>query len=226
MALLSLSAQGQPSTIYRQKTRTFHTADEFARTRAGKVQIQRQVDRQEETALRQLPLRLPVSQFTVIGIESPSVTWVGSPHGAVRLSRDRQAIEYFAGQRWLPDDHVTGIGFDGNATWIETPKGFARIEYAPTTLADKSRAFVQRVQARHNRWGLTASSHLREPGDISTNQMVSTDNDGLWTAMYVAAECFRYTVTGETDARENARRGMRAIMRLEAITGIPGFPAR
>jgi len=226
MALLSLSAQGQPSTIYRQKTRTFHTADEFARTRAGRVQIQRRVDPQEETALRQLPLRLPVSQFTVIGIESPSVTWVGSPHGAVRVSRDRQAIEYFAGQRWLPDDHVTGIGFDGNATWIETPKGFARIEYAPTTLADKSRAFVQRVQTRHNRWGLTASSHLREPGDVSTNQMVSTDNDGLWTAMYVAAECFRYSVTREADAGENARRGMRAIMRLEAITGIPGFPAR
>lgn len=220
------TAQGQSAATYRQKTRTFHTADEFARTRAGKVQIQRRVDPQEEATLRQLPLRLPVSHFTVIAIESPSVTWIGSPLGAIRLSRDRQEVEYLAGQRWLPDDHVTGIGFDGNATWIETPKGFARIEYAPMTLADKSRAFVERVQARHNRWGLTASSHLREPGDISTNQMISTDNDGLWTAMYGAAECFRYAVTGETDSRENARRGMRAIMRLEAITGIPGFPAR
>jgi hypothetical protein len=224
--LCATVAQGQPPAIYRQKTRTFHTADEFARTRAGNVQIQRRVDPQDETALRQLPLHLPVNQFTVIGTESPLVTWIGSPHGAVRLSRDRQTVEYFAGQRWLPDDHVTGIGFDGNATWIETPKGFARIEYTPMTLTDKSRAFVQRVQARHNRWGLTASSHLREPGDISTNQSVSTDNDGLWTAMYVAAECFRYKVTGEAEARENARRGMQAIMRLEAITGIPGFPAR
>jgi hypothetical protein len=33
-------------------------------------------------------------------------------------------------------------------------------------------------------------------------------------------------VTSEADARENARRGMQAIVRLEAITGIPGFPAR
>jgi hypothetical protein len=220
------AAQGQPPGTYRQKTRTFHSTEEFARTRAGQVQIQRQVDAQQEAALRQLPLRLPVTQFTVIGIESRSVTWIGSPHGAVRLSRDRQTVEYFSGQRWLPDDHVTGIGFDGSATWIETPKGFARIEYTPMTLMDKSRAFVQRVQARHNRWGLTASSHLREPGDVSTNQLVSTDNDGLWTAMYVAAECFRYKVTGEAEARENARRGMQAVMRLEAITGIPGFPAR
>ena len=44
--------------------------------------------------------------------------------------------------------------------------------------------------------------------------------------MYVAAECFRYKVTGERDARDNARQGINALMRLESITGIPGFPAR
>jgi hypothetical protein len=94
------------------------------------------------------------------------------------------------------------------------------------TLAVKSRTFIDRIQARHNRWGLTASSELRVPGDASTSRPVSTDNDGLWTAMYVAAECFRYAVTHERDARENARHGMEAILRLESITGIPGFPAR
>jgi hypothetical protein len=86
--------------------------------------------------------------------------------------------------------------------------------------------FVERIQARHNRWGLTADSRLREAGDVKTNQMVSTDNDGLWTAMYVAAESFRYAVTKAPDARAHARTGMQALMRLEAITGIPGFPAR
>ena len=159
----------------------------------------------------------------MINVQSPSVTWVGTRQGAIRFSRDYQTREYFAGARWLPDDHVTGIGFDRDATWIETPKGFARIDDVPMTLADKSRVFVDRIQARHNRWGLTASSQLRVPGDLSTNQMVSSDNDGLWTAMYVAAECFRYRVTGEADARENARRGMQAIVRLEAITGKSGL---
>lgn len=154
------------------------------------------------------------------------MTWIGTREGAIRLSQNHQALEYFAGERWLPADHVTGIGFDSNATWLETSKGFARIEYRPMTLTEKSRAFVTRAQARHNRWGLTSDSQLRVPGDVSSNQTVSSDNDGLWTAMYVAAECFRYRVTGEPDARENARAGMQAIMRLEAITGIPGFPAR
>ncbi len=219
-------AQAQPAATYGQKTRTFHTAEEFARITGGAVQIQRQLDARQQTALRQAVVQWPTTDITVIHSESPSVTWIGTRQGAIRLSGNNQVREYLSGGRWLPDDHVTGIGFGGNATWIETPKGLARIEYTPMTLDAKSRAFVDRIQARHNRWGLTADSNLRVPGDVSTNQMVSSDNDGLWTAMYVAAECFRYKVTGETDARQNARRGMQALMRLESITGIPGFPAR
>jgi hypothetical protein len=224
---LLTAASAQPTGSYRQKTRTFHTADGFARVTRGRVRIQRHLDPERHVALlRQLPTSLPTHDVTVIGEESPSTTWIGTRRGAVRLSGQYRVREYFAGGRWLPDDHVTGIGFEDHVTWLETPRGFARIEYVATTLADKSRVFVDRVQARHNRWGLTADSELRVAGDLSTNQMVSSDNDGLWTAMYVAAECFRYAVTGALDARDNARGGMRAIMRLEAITGISGFPAR
>jgi len=217
--------QGQPESTYLQKTRLFHTAEEFTRVTGGKAALQRNLDPRQETMLRQ-SAPLPVASLTVLAVESPSTTWIGTEQGAIRVSRDGQQREYFHGRRWLPDDHVTGIGFDGTATWLETPQGFARIEYGPTTLAAKSRVFVERVQARHNRWGLTADSHLRVAGDLSTNQMAPSDNDGLWTAMYVASEAFRYKVTGATNARENARRGMQAIVRLESITGLPGFPAR
>jgi hypothetical protein len=226
LALCANSAVGQSPDTYLQKTRTFHTAEAFAALTGGRVMVQRTLDSKLDTALRRLAVRLPIDDVTVAAVESPIVTWIGTPKGAVRVHRDTRTVEYFAGERWLPDDRVTGLGFDGTSTWIETPKGFARIAYAATTLAEKSRAFVERVQSRHNRWGLTASSQLRVPGDLSTNQLVSTDNDGLWTAMYVAAECFRYKVTGDRAARDNARRGMDAIVRLETITGIRGFPAR
>jgi hypothetical protein len=206
--------------------RSFHSSAEYARVAGGSVRIVRGAEAAGELRIRRLPVHLPVNDLTVIAVESPEVTWIGSPQGAVRLDVRELRVEYFAGERWLPDDRVTGIGFDRGSTWIETAKGFSRIDYTETTLADKSRAFVERIQARHNRWGLTASSDLRVPGDLSTNQLVSTDNDGLWTAMYVAAECFRFKVTGQADARDNARRGMQAVLRLEAITGIPGFPAR
>ena len=226
--LLSLGFPPQPQqpNTFLQKSRTFHSAAEFAQKTHGAVRMQKKAAQADELRIRRLPVHLPVNDFTVIAIESPAITWIGSPQGAVRLNTSTRAVEFFAGERWLPDDKVTGIGFENGATWIETAKGLSRIEYKAMTLEEKSRAFVDRIQARHNRWGLTATSDLRVAGDLTSNQPVSTDNDGLWTAMYVAAECFRYKVTGQADARDNARRGMQAILRLESITGIAGFPAR
>lgn len=225
--LLEPRLAARQEAVFRQKVRAVHTAGEFARRTAGRVAVERQPDPERlDALLRETTAALPRRDITVIARNPDGATWLGTRQGAARLSPDLRTVEYFAGHRWLPDDHVTGIGFEGEAVWIETRAGFSRIEYAPMTFAAKSRAFVERVQARHVRWGLTAHSRLRMPGDLATNQMTSSDNDGLWTAMYVAAEAFRYAVTGDRDAREHARTGMQAILRLEAITGIPGFPAR
>src|SRR5258705_13482161 len=81
----AIAVHSQPSTAFRQKTRTFHSADNFARTTGGRVRIQRQLDPQQEAALRRLPVHLPLTDFTVIGVESPAVTWIGTPQGAIRL---------------------------------------------------------------------------------------------------------------------------------------------
>src|SRR5688572_17363339 len=175
-AVVTLAGHAQPSSTYKQKDRTFHTPSEFERLTGGRVRLQRQ---QRPLTDAEVPRRSPVRSFTVMAAESPSVAWFGTREGAIRFSRDSSSLEYFHGRRWLPADHVTGIGFDGNATWLETPKGFARIEYKTMTLEDKSRHFVDRIQARHTRWGLTADSHLQVAGDLSTNQMMSSDNDGL-----------------------------------------------
>jgi len=177
--------------------------------------------------------RDPDKRVTTLASKFRGDVWIGTKHGLYRYEEQRHrngppSIAYFSGKRWLPDDNVTGIGFenDGDVIWIETPKGFSRIEFKEMTLAEKSKTFVERVRARHVRHGLTADSHLRIPGDLSSNQMVSSDNDGLWTQMYIAAEAYRYKVTGESDARANAKQGFEAMLRLEEITGIPGFHAR
>ena len=219
-------AQDPASASFRQKVRTFHTAEEFARAASGRVQIDRGVDAAARAAVQNAFTPLPDTGITVVKAAPSSEIWIGTRQGAIRLQPDLASREYFHGKRWLPDDHVTGIGFDGEATWIETRGGYARIASVPMTLAEKSRTFVARIQARHVRWGLTSDSRLQVPGDLSSSQTISSDNDGLWTAMYVAAEAFRYKVTGEPDARANARVGMNALLRLESITGIPGFPAR
>jgi hypothetical protein len=233
------------STTYPQKVRAFYTGEEFARMTKGKVKLHRQAECPGYD-LTPLESVLPAGPVKICARESNlSTYWIGTDQGAIRHNislrfglRDKSpsesndwGFEYFAGKRWLPDDRVTGIGFETNRSgndviWLETPNGFSRIEYKPMTLAEKSKAFVERVRARHVRHGLTADSILRTPGDLSTNQTASSDNDGLWTQMYVAAEAFRYKVTGEADARANARQGFEAMLRLEEVTGIPGFHAR
>ena len=222
MATLVVSAQ-QPSNTYLQKVRTLHSGADLAKR--TNVRMIRTLDAGKHAALLKAIPNLPTPEVSVIA-EADGVTWVGTTRGAVRFSDGFRTREYFAGRRWLPDDRVTAIALEGAAAWIETPGGVAKIDYVPMTLPEKSAAFVKRVQDRHLRWGLTADSQLEAPGDLATNRTRSTDNDGLWTAIYVAAEAFRFKVTGAADARDNAKRGMQAIVRLEEITGIPGFPAR
>ncbi|MDP2334841.1 MAG: hypothetical protein Q8N05_00025 [Bacteroidota bacterium] len=64
------------------------------------------------------------------------------------------------------------------------------------------------------------------PGDLSTSTYGPDDNDGLWTSIYLAAECYRYAVTKDPEARKNAIKAYEAMEKLETVTGIPGFPAR
>jgi hypothetical protein len=67
---------------------------------------------------------------------------------------------------------------------------------------------------------------LVEPGVLDGARQELSDNDGLWTALYAAAQSYRFAVTKEPEAKAQAWRSMRALLRLETITGIPGFPAR
>ena len=152
------------------------------------------------------------------------VLWLGTPHGLWRFTRS--GWEYFAGKRYLPSDQVTGLAPAPNGVYVRTASGQTRIELASMTLAEKAGIFEERVELRHNRHGMVADSHLTRPGDLSSNQMVSSDNDGLWTAMYGASQCFRYAVTKSEAARIRAERSVEALLYLEEITGMPGFPAR
>ena len=99
-------------------------------------------------------------------------------------------------------------------------------EHPATTLAAKADVFERRLQERHDHEGFIRSAELAKPGDVTSVTLPPADNDGLWTSIYVGAEAFRYAVTKLPEARQRARRSMEAMMRLEQVTGIPGFPAR
>jgi len=178
--------------------------------------------------------RGPVEGLKVFAREKSGAVWLGGDLGAARFDARAKfrwdRWQYFYGRRWLLDDKVCNIHVDengpGRKVWIHTGKGVSLIEWRPMTLADKAKYFDERIEQRHVRHGLVASSHLRVAGEVSSNQKVSSDNDGLWTAIYLAAQAYRYAVTHHPDARAKAQRALKALMRLEEITGVPGLPAR
>jgi hypothetical protein len=175
----------------------------------------------------------PFESFRAFGSDSMKRVWLASTNGAVRF--DSRSLEQwdrwrvFAGKRWLPDDDVRAIWIDPKTpskVWIRTATGAALIDFQKYTLEKKAAFFEDRVQARHVRHGFIADCEFKIPGDVSTFGPASSDNDGLWSAIYIAAECYRYAITGAADAKRNAYRSVKALMRLEEITGIPGFPTR
>jgi hypothetical protein len=113
-----------------------------------------------------------------------------------------------------------------NRAWIRTETGISLIAFKPYSLDDKSSLFLNRIQQRHHRYGYVAGSQLLRAGNPASFRMVPDDNDGLWTSIYVAAECFRYAATRSPSALRNARESLAAMLRLVSITGIPGLPAR
>ncbi len=94
-------------------------------------------------------------------------------------------------------------------------------------LSEKSAHFERIIRARHVKDGFVRELTLDAPGDISKGGFLHhSDNDGLWTGLYVAAMSFKYAVSKDPETRAWAQEGLNALLRLEKITGLPGFPAR
>lgn len=173
---------------------------------------------------------LPVGGLRTIAITTDGAVWAGGESGLVRYmaaSHPWDQWQYFAGKRYLPSDGVISLAAgDAGSIWVQTTAGISHIEFRRLTLSDKANHFERRIAHRHKRHYLVADSQFSEPGNPATNHQYPNDNDGLWTAIYVAAQAFRYHVTGDPRALASARKSVEAMLRLEAITGRSGFPAR
>jgi hypothetical protein len=176
----------------------------------------------------------PVSNLYAMARESSGAVWLGSNQGAARFAPDErdpwERWHYFSGTRWLADDEVLNIYVQQEEPerkiWLRSKTGVSLITWTPMTLAEKAAYYDDMIEKRHLRHGFVTGSHLRDPQDFSTNVNSDDDNDGLWTAMYMAAQSYCYAATKSEDARRKAQRSLKAMLRLEEITTIPGFYAR
>ncbi len=168
---------------------------------------------------------LPIEDVEHLAIGPNGSLWIGSKRGVARLLDGQW--QYFAGRRWLPDDQVNALAVDAQGgAWIATSKGLAHIHFDRMSLEQKSHHYRNITLERHFRDGFVTDCHLERPGDLESILKEASDNDGLWTSLWICAASFRFAVTQAPDAREDARQSMQALLSLVRLTGISGFPAR
>lgn len=168
---------------------------------------------------------LPYNHINDIAALNDNVVWFATGRGVMRLKNAEWS--YYAGPRWQLGEAASHIAVapDGSAAFADE-LGVNFILMDQWTLKRKADYFAGQVYPRHDRHGLVAGVRLAEPGDLDSYVQRSDDNDGLWTAMYLASLCFQYAVTEDEAVKELAWKHFAAMERLETITGMPGFPAR
>lgn len=169
--------------------------------------------------------KLPWTDITTVKVIDGN-PWFGTPRGAFRVGQAGD-ITYYASKRWLPGDHVIDIakGQDSSVLLL-TDGGLGIIHFTEMTLHEKAMYYEQQVRKRHIRNGFNATLVGMQNGDLSTGYLGDSDNDGLWTSLYLAAEAFRYATTGEQQALDHCMESLDAMSRLYDINPVAGFPAR
>ncbi|WP_165933524.1 hypothetical protein [Arundinibacter roseus] len=169
--------------------------------------------------------KTPVSAITAVRVIGKKI-WFGTSEGAFAVHADG-TIDYYYGERWLPGNNVKAIEEGANHNiLILTEKGLAELIFKSMTLHDKAVFYDKQVRTRHIRNGFNASLSGMKNGDLSTGFLSDSDNDGLWTSMYLGGEIFRYKVTKDPEALQNCRESLDAMERLYTINPVPGFPSR
>ena len=169
---------------------------------------------------------LPYNDFTTMVPGEEGVVWFGTRKGAIRY--DGKHWAYRQGRRWLPEDVVNSMAVtrEGHA-WLATSAGLSRIERRPMTLAEKALHYEKQIDALHRRtpWEYVLEVSLAKPGDTTQFTQHDSDNDGLWTSMYGAGECFAYGATKSPVAKKRAVKAFEALRWLGEATQGGSHPA-
>ena len=158
--------------------------------------------------------------------EINGLLWFGSEKGAFMLREDG-GFNYYNGERWLPGDKVVHISQrNKDEVLVLTDKGLGKLVFMSHSLAEKAAYYDHQVRERHIRHGFNATLVGMEKGNVDSGRLKDSDNDGLWTSMYLGGEAFRYAVTGSPEALQNVKESLDAMERLYTINPVEGFPSR
>ena len=164
---------------------------------------------------------LPYENTTCLAKGFDQDVWIGTTKGVIRkLNND---WHYFAADHWLPGDHVNGIAVGDNIVYVATNKGVGIIKYEEYTLRKKVDFYEKHMEEwGHKRMGFIHTLYNKNGEWIRE----ISDNDGGHTAPYLAAMSYKYMVTGDKKARQEAVASFKAMLWMERITPIDGYVAR
>jgi hypothetical protein len=170
--------------------------------------------------------KIPVTDITCVTNINGKV-WLGTSDGAFMIRGDGK-YDYYNGERWIIGDAVKHIAAGpDHSVLILTDKGLGQICFKQMTLEEKALFYEKQVRQRHIRNGFNSSLEGMKDGDLSTGLLKDSDNDGLWTAMYLGGQIFRYAATKSDEALQNCYESLDALERLYSInSNAVGFPAR
>ncbi len=194
----------------------------FVGTKDGYLEL----DAKTQKQLGGIHQKMPWTEITSAN-EVNGELWFGSTYGAMMLRPDGK-FNYFASKRWLPSDTIVSITKGPeHSVLVLTNGGMAQILFKSMTLEEKAMYYEKQVRDRHIRLGFNATISGMTNGDVTTGSLENSDNDGLWTTMYLAGETFRYAVTKSDEALQYVRESLDAIERLYTINPLHnGFPSR
>jgi hypothetical protein len=172
-----------------------------------------------------LQTKVPWPEITDVE-EIDGSLWFGSTWGAYKLNAEG-AYDYYSSERWLPDNKVVDIeaGPDGSVL-ILTETGLGQICFEKMTLHDKAMLLEEITRKHFIRYGFSSTGGGMRDGNLGELTITDSDNDGLWTGMYLGGQLYRYAVTKDPEAWENCKEALMGFERLYSITGVPGLPAR
>ncbi len=162
---------------------------------------------------------LPYADFTCAAADDQGQVWFGTRIGLVGFSNGK--FSYREGPRFMPGNEIRSITLAADGTpWLATDGGLAALVKRGMTLADKAAHYEEQIDRYIKRtpFGYTSEVRLKAPGDYSEIIYSDSDNDGLWTAMYGASQCFAVAVTGSEKHRAAAKKAFEAIRFLQKVT--------
>ena len=169
---------------------------------------------------------IPSGSFNDMFFAADGKKYFATNTGLVTLIEGK--ISYFSYGAWLMHPTVTtlAVADDGTIAAV-TPRGISLIKSKYMTLAQKAE-YVDELTDKYfcRNEGYHVGRLLRKYGDLESGWQPNSDNDGLFTGLYCASQCFRYATTKDPKAKANAKKAVEAMIKLTEITGKSGFTAR